>query len=109
MEKRILVAFLLSLAVLYGSRLLFPPKPAEPVAEQVSTSTNVGSSSSAAQKTAQTTAPPTAPPPASATTKVTEAVPEVGNIQAEQQEDLQVENSLFSATISNHGAALRSF
>jgi YidC/Oxa1 family membrane protein insertase len=107
MEKRILVAFLLSLAVLYGSRLLFPPKPAEPATEQVSTSTNVGSSSSSGA--AQKTAPTSATPPAPAATKVAEPVPETGNIQAEQQEDVQVENSLYSATISNHGALLRSF
>jgi YidC/Oxa1 family membrane protein insertase len=103
MEKRILVAFLLSLAVLYGSRLLFPPKPAEPITEQASASTSTSAVPSPGP--AQSATPPPVPTPP----KIAEDEPETGNIQADQQEDVQVENSLYSATISNHGAVLRSF
>jgi YidC/Oxa1 family membrane protein insertase len=99
MEKRVLLAFLLSIAVLYGSRFLFAPKPAE-----------------VQNPTTATPAPLSIPPPPPVTTST--AAPSVAapapspsgsQIQAERAEDVVIEQPLFTATLSNHGAVLKSF
>jgi YidC/Oxa1 family membrane protein insertase len=102
MKKGILLAFLLSLAVLYGSRLLFPPKPAGPAPEQAGT-----------PAPSSIPAPPASPAltgPQPAAAKVRSQEPSaVTKVQAERQEEVQVETPLYTATISNPGAVLRSF
>src|SRR5262245_59949987 len=96
MEKRVILAFVLSFAVLYAFRSLFAPTPATeqpPIAQQ----------------------PPPAvsnsvPPPAKASTRSGEApqLP-VGDIKAEGRQDLVFETELYTATLSNLGGVLKSF
>src|SRR5579872_1695473 len=89
MEKRILLAFLLSLVVLYGSRLLFPPKPASVVSEQTAAPTQT------AAATAKPVATPEQSKPAAAQKTSEQVAPEMGDVQAETAEDVQVETSLY--------------
>src|SRR5579884_3393510 len=105
MEKRILIAFLLSLVVLYGSRLLFPPRPPAAPTEQASS-----------QPAPQSNTPATPPAKPSINPELPAPKPEsssaqqpLGDVQAETAEDVQVETPLYTATLSNHGAVLKSF
>jgi YidC/Oxa1 family membrane protein insertase len=90
MEKRLLLAFILSFGVLYGFRYFYPPPPV-------------------AEKAAQTTAekpvtPPTPPPPPAGTPTSAE-----DSIQADAASLVTVKNNLYEATVSNVGGVLRSF
>src|SRR4051812_36859826 len=95
MEKRILLAFLLSIAVMYGFRLLTAPK--------VSPTTPATTSAPAPASVPVPAAPPALPESRSA--------PAPGNdeIRAEQAEDVAIDTTLYTATLSNHGAVLKSF
>src|SRR5262245_42069130 len=88
MEKRILIAFLLSFAVLYGFRFLYPPPAVEKPADT---------------KVATPESP--APPPAVA------AQPKSINdevLQADSAKDVQIETAVFRAVVSNEGGVLKS-
>ena len=87
MEKRVLIAFLLSFAVLYGVRFLMPtpPPPAKPPVEAK-------------------VEPPEAPPVSTAAPVSDQQV-----IQAESEELKRVETALFVAEVSNIGGVLKSF
>jgi len=88
MEKRLLIAFALSFAVLYGFRFIFPPAPAaKPAADKQVT-------------------PPT-PPPAPAPTQP--VAPGQGSIESQTEESTKIETELFQATVSNVGGVLSSF
>src|SRR5579862_8473742 len=102
MEKRILLAFLLSLIVLYGSRLLFPPKVVPPGTEQ-SSNTKAPVVTPASTQPSRPSEPPRTVPEAEP------AVPEGENVQAKDAEDFQVDTPIYTATLSNHGAVLKSF
>ena len=101
MEKRILVAFLLSVAVLFGFRTFFAPKT-PPVAV-----------SSPGQTEAPRTSTPAATPPvvvASIAQADSPTVPSVeGEIKAEKPEEARFDTPLYSALLTNHGAVLKSF
>jgi YidC/Oxa1 family membrane protein insertase len=99
MEKRILFAFLLSLAVLYGFRFLYPSKA--PTPQQISQS---------AEQTPPASVPaaPVAPTPTAGEAKTTSAVP-AGEIHASEATNVVIETPLYLATVSNHGAVLKSF
>jgi YidC/Oxa1 family membrane protein insertase len=102
MEKRVLLAFVLSIAVLYGSRFLFAPKPSEVQNPVPAAPQSAATQPPATQPSAATSSPsPTAAGPAS--------LPASSEIQAERAEDVVIEQPLFTATISNHGAVLKSF
>jgi YidC/Oxa1 family membrane protein insertase len=92
MEKRLLLAFILSFAVLYGFRFIFPPPPAPPADK------------AAAPVAVQPVTPPT--PPASP--GVTPADSEK-TIQADAEAVVTVKNNLYEATVSNIGGVLKSF
>ncbi|HET9218917.1 MAG TPA: membrane protein insertase YidC [Terriglobia bacterium] len=87
MEKRILIAFLLSFAVLYGSRFLFPPPP-PPNKEVPKVETPV-------------VPPPVITPQPNATPGDT--------IQAETEKEETVDTPRFRAVVSNVGGVLKSF
>ena len=88
MEKRLLVAFVLSFAVLYGFRFIYPPPPAP---------------EKAAVETVEKAETPLAPPvPAPAGSD--EIV-----VQAAAATDRVIANDLYIATISNVGGVLKSF
>src|SRR5262245_52939394 len=87
MEKRILIAFLLSFAVLYGTRFLFTPPPNKPAVEET--------------KVPSPETPPAAPvPPVSPTAEV---------VEADLERDIPINTPHFEAVISNVGAVLKSF
>jgi YidC/Oxa1 family membrane protein insertase len=94
MEKRVILAFVLSFAVLYAFRALYTPPPA--AVPEPSTSSP---------------APPASNTPAEAafrTSEVPSAVP-IGDVRGEKPEELVFETPLYSATFSNVGAVLKSF
>ena len=89
MEKRILIAFLLSFAVLYASRFLLPPPPpAEKPVESVDV---------------PAPAPPEPPTPSPAEVSSAET------IQADVEKNEVVDTPLYQAVVSNIGGVLRSF
>jgi len=90
MEKRILIAFLLSFAVLYGSRFIFPPAP---VPEKPVVETNA----------------PVAPAPSPPSVAPAPQVTSEETIQAESPESKTVDTPLFRAVVSNVGGVLASF
>jgi YidC/Oxa1 family membrane protein insertase len=100
MEKRILFAFLLSIAVMYTFRVWMAPK------------TTIPQTAPVPQATPAT--PPTAPPsplPAT-TTGETAAAASFGSdqeIRAEKYEEVLVDTELYTATVANSGAILKSF
>jgi YidC/Oxa1 family membrane protein insertase len=87
MEKRILIAFLLSFAVLYGARFLYPPPPNKPAVEE--------------------TKVPAPEPPPSAPVSPTPTSGEV--IEGESEKDIQLETAHYQVVVSNAGAVLKSF
>src|SRR6266850_3859916 len=106
MEKRVIFAFILSLAVLYGFRWLFtPPEPAPEAAATVQpvepppvtpATTPEATSPKPANVAAPSSTPSSSPGPAT-------------NLRAEKAEEFVVETPLYTASISNVGGTLRSY
>jgi YidC/Oxa1 family membrane protein insertase len=92
MEKRILIAFLLSFAVLYGTRFLYPPPPAPDT-----------------PATKEETAAPPAPTMPAVSPQAAVAVSAEETIQAETEKIDEIDTPLYHAAISNVGGVLRSF
>jgi YidC/Oxa1 family membrane protein insertase len=90
MEKRILIAFLLSFAVLYASRFLFPPPPTP---EKPATNAEAP------------VVPSTAPVAQSLPTKVTTGE----SIEGTSENNETIETEIFRAEVSNVGGVLKSF
>jgi YidC/Oxa1 family membrane protein insertase len=99
-EKRIVLAFAVSFAILLVWRVLFvpepPPRPPQPPA---AVQPEEAAPAPAAEKPAEAEAPP-APPPVPATIPVQ---------QAEETRDITVENEFYRVTLSNEGAVVRSW
>src|SRR5690349_6132522 len=95
MEKRLLLAFVLSFAVLIGFNVLFPRQTPTP---------------SAAPTPSQTTAPAT-PETKSPTTAVAPLPADVPKeeVQAANEEVVVVDTELYTAIVSNVGGVLKSF
>jgi YidC/Oxa1 family membrane protein insertase len=97
MEKRVILAFVLSFAVVYAFTALYSPrKPTPPAASE----------------------PPSAPPPVTApfpappipAEKAQPAISEgPGDVRADKAEDFVLETPLYTAVVSNTGGVLRSF
>lgn len=106
MEKRVIIAFLLSFAVLYAFRALYPPAtppptdppPAEQTAPVVPAVAEHGATSPTSPSTPKPEAAAVSPPSAP-----------VEDLRAEKTEDFVLETALYTATFSNTGAALKSF
>jgi len=99
MEKRIILAFLLSFGVLYAFRALYVPAP-EPATQ------------TSAPATANTPAPQQQQPPPSPVVSTTSTPPletPAGDIRSERSENLVVDTPLYAATVSNVGGVLRSY
>jgi len=97
MEKRLLLAFVLSFAVLVGFNILFPrqtPTPSAPPAASTPTS---------ASQPAETN-----PPPATAVAPLPGDVP-AEDIQAANEEVVVVDTDLYTAMVSNVGGVVKSF
>ena len=98
MEKRVIIAFVLSFAVLYAFRAFFAP-PATPERQQTA---------GAQSTTPQPQVIPASPSPAPPEKPGENAVPEQ-NLHAEKSEELTIDTPLYTGAISNVGAVLRSF
>ena len=83
MEKRILIAFLLSFAVLYGARFILPPPPPPP------------------DKTQTEAKEPVASPPVVEPSAVSGET-----IESDREEDKSVDTPHYRAVISNVGGVL---
>ena len=105
MEKRILLAFALSLAVLYGFRVLFPPQ--QPPTQPPPPTAQAAPAAAAPQVNQPTAQPKPAVTPV-ATTRRQEA-PTNEDVIAAEIENVSIETPLYSATLSNQGAVLKSF
>jgi YidC/Oxa1 family membrane protein insertase len=96
MEKRVIIAFVLSFAVLYAFRALYSPPQAADSQQQTAT--------------APSTAAPVPSSPAPAPQKVEEApIPAAENVHGEKAEDVTIESPLYTATFSNIGGVLKSY
>jgi YidC/Oxa1 family membrane protein insertase len=92
MEKRLLLAFILSFGVLYGFRFIFPPPPVPPAEK---------AAAPVAVQPITPPLPPTAPGGAPADSEKT--------IEADKEALVTVKNNLYEATVSNVGGVLKSF
>src|SRR5258706_7899902 len=98
MEKRLVIAFLLSIAVVFAFQKLFSPPP--PVQD-----------SATVVQSPSTSATPTAPPAEKVPAEKTEtpALPAIRDVKAEKLEDFDFPTPLYTATISNIGGVLKSY
>ncbi len=98
MEKRVIIAFVLSFAVLYAFRELFsppqPPAQPAPVAKSGAASPANSPSSAPGGTPAQTALPPAEP---------------TADIRSEKAEEFVFDTALYTARISNIGGALKSY
>ncbi|HEX4998084.1 MAG TPA: membrane protein insertase YidC [Terriglobia bacterium] len=103
MEKnRILLFFVLSLAILYGSRFLLPTPPKEPPKEV--TPAKVENT-----QPAETPSPkPVVPPVQAEVAQATEST-EILDIHGDEARDIVIADPLYVATLSNVGGVLKSF
>jgi YidC/Oxa1 family membrane protein insertase len=97
MEKRVIIAFILSFAVIYGFQVLFAPPPAPPATDSAPSVQTPAPSTSTPAPTASSSV---APPPPAAPGK---------ELRAEKTEDFVFDTPLYTATVSNIGGALKSF
>src|SRR2546426_9825457 len=102
MEKRVIFAFILSLAVLDGFRWLFTP--AAPAPEAAATVQPVEPTPA----TPPTTPEATSRKPASVATPSSSPAPAT-NLRGEKAEEFVVETPLYTVSISNVGGTLRSY
>jgi len=103
MEKRVLIAVILSFIVLYGYQAMFPP-PKPPVRNPAAGSQTTTPSTTTITPEAPAAANPGVP--ASATTQSPVAVAVVGD---ERERDIPVENAAVQAVFSTRGGALKSW
>jgi YidC/Oxa1 family membrane protein insertase len=98
MEKRVIIAFVLSFAVLYAFRAFYSPPPAPQDQQQ-----------SAQSQTAPAAPPkPQSAPPAPAVNE-SQTPPPAAEVHGEKAEELTIDTPLFTATLSNVGGVLRSY
>jgi len=96
-NKRVLLAFILSFAVLIAFRWAFPPAAEQPAPP------------SAAPPAATTVPPPDIKQPPIAPKGQTAGAPVLLELHADRAEGTVVENSLYKATVYNEGGVLKSF
>jgi YidC/Oxa1 family membrane protein insertase len=101
MEKRVIIAFVLSIAVVWIFQSFFAPAPVTPPAP----------SAEAVEQAAVSTAPASASAIAEApvTPEGTTAGPAPTEIAAPSAQDMSVDTTLYTATLSNVGGVLKSF
>src|SRR2546427_2583766 len=96
MEKRVILAFVLSVAVLYAFRALYsPPPPAE--SETSVQTTPAGPPNNGSRSSSPPAEKPEAVPAAS------------GEVHAEKPEDFEIDTPLYTAILSNIGGVLTSY
>jgi YidC/Oxa1 family membrane protein insertase len=98
MEKRIIIAFILSFGVLYAFRSFYAPTEPAP------------SQGTSAPAPITTPAPKQEPQKAAESTEPAEpATATVGDLRSDKTEDVIVDTPLYTATISNVGGVLKSY
>ena len=106
MEKRVIFAFILSLAVLYGFRWLFTPSA--PAPEAAATVQPVEPPPATPPTTPEATSTKPANVAAPSSTPSSSSAPAT-NLRGEKAEEFVVETPLYTASISNVGGTLRSY
>src|SRR5436190_20746245 len=96
MEKRVILAFILSFAVLYAFRALFSPPPPTETPSEVQRPTPEPASKSVAP-----------PNPPAEKSELLEASSK--DLRAEKAEEFEVDTPLYTATFSNVGGVLKSY
>ena len=97
MEKRVIIAFVLSFAVLYAFRAYFQPQ-------------STGERQQTTETQATTTPQPVSAAPAPPVPeKSSEPAVPADNLHAQKAEELTIDTPLYRAVISNVGGVLRSF
>jgi len=96
-NKRVILAFVLSFAVMIAFRVLFPPPPEPPA------SANVPKASATAPPVPANATPSKPVPIAESKTRVP------SDVHGDQAEAFTVETPLYTAVLSNQGGVLRSF
>lgn len=104
MERRVLLAFLLSFFVFLLFVRFFGPESAPPAPPAEETAAAPVATSPAATSPAATSPTPPAPPGATAETPASEVATEAR--EAEREQTINVETSVYSAEFSNRGARL---
>jgi YidC/Oxa1 family membrane protein insertase len=110
MEKRVLLAFVLSVIVLYGFQALFPPPKPRPAEGQ-----GPGPAAAGAGQQSAEAGTPGSPVPASPKPALPETAPASPASSAQpligdgQERDVVVENDAVRAVFSNRGAVLKSW
>jgi YidC/Oxa1 family membrane protein insertase len=108
MERRVLIAVILSFAVLYGYQALFPPPPDAAKAAQSQADRKTAPAPEAADKTAA--AKPTGPQPASPTGLTPVKADEAPSVPpSDAGRDVVVDNAYVHAVFTSQGAALKSW
>ena len=108
MEKRVLIAVILSFIVLYAYQAMFPPPKPAPGKGPAGTETSAQSSQPAAPASAASPSATTAENPAQ--TSPSPGTPAAAPILADRAErDITVENPSVSAVFTNRGGALKSW
>jgi YidC/Oxa1 family membrane protein insertase len=97
MERRVLIAVLLSFIVLYGYQAMFPPAPTQRPGQKPAESSKVATAPNAS-----------APEPANPTPAVAPLTPEAGTPAAPERE-IVVENNDVRAVFTTRGAAIKSW
>lgn len=98
MEKRIILAFILSFAVLYGFRALYTPPASTPEPAAVQTPAVPASTASS-----------TPAPAPLGVQHAPEEPPSPADIRSERSEDVVFDSALYTATVSNAGGVLKSY
>src|SRR5512134_2521608 len=100
MEKRVLLAIILSFIVLYGYQALFPPKPPQRTAPPPTAAPSGTQQTPPAQAGAPTAQPEQAP----------EIAPEPAAVVGDAEErDIRFENEAVTGVFSTRGAVLKSW
>jgi YidC/Oxa1 family membrane protein insertase len=102
MERRVLIAILLSVAVLYGYQALFPAPPAKPREQAASTSS--APTGGAPSGVAASNVPAPSPAPTTAAANAPAAV-----VTESAERDVVIENALVRAVFTNRGGRLKSW
>ncbi len=96
MEKRVILAFVLSFAVLYAFRALYSPSPPAESETSVQTTSTVPTTNGSRGSN----------PPAEKTEALSATV---GDVRAEKAEDVEIDTPLYTAIFSNIGGVLTSY
>jgi YidC/Oxa1 family membrane protein insertase len=100
MERRVLLAVILSFLVLYGYQALFPPPPDQPAQQKPAQSSKTATAPNASAPAASNPAPSIQPPP---------ALPAEAGAPPTPVREIVVENADVRAVFTSRGAVLKSW